>query len=218
MRRGDELIAIVGDPTTDSVALDVASTELVNEFLRGFPLEELRRLLHSDSTRIVQSGTWIAAEMGSEALPLLDEVPALLVHPDRQVRYFALDIVLTSASAEHETLVAQAVSLIEDPDQAVKSRATWFLAYAQTSVLAASIPFLVGPVQAAVEWLTRDPSADEVVRTLDSEADLSRLAAVAAATRQSDSAPSLLKLAAESGDSLVSRFARHQLERQSLRR
>src|SRR5262245_45864713 len=113
-QRGDELIDRLCAGADDSLAGD-----LLTEVFRGYPVENLRQLLTCDSDTAARSGAWILSELGDRAAPLLDDSVRLLAHPLRYVRFFALDAVLVNATAGHGPVVAAAIALIVDPDDAV---------------------------------------------------------------------------------------------------
>jgi len=110
---------------------DSAANDLLTEVFRGHPVESLRRLLHSDEETAVKAGAWILSELGVRAAPMMADIVALLGHPLRYVRFFALDAVLASATSEDGVAVATAIGLINDPDDAVRWKALTFLAWAR---------------------------------------------------------------------------------------
>src|SRR5215471_421079 len=57
---------------------DVLITDLLTEFHRGYPLENLRPLFFYEDEDVVVAGAWIASELGRKGKPLLSEISALL--------------------------------------------------------------------------------------------------------------------------------------------
>ncbi len=209
--RGDELIDRLCAGENDSAAND-----LLTEIFRGYPVESLRRLLHSDQESAVKAGAWILSELGVRAAPMMTDIVALLGHPLRYVRFFAVDAVLAGATAEDGAAVAAAVGLIDDPDDAVRWKALTFLAWADAGQLAAALEHLPSPLRDRVEWLTGAGSgavaASDVLAALDGPDRLARLFAAAATVRLAPRDRDFLRHAAASSDTEVSSFAREQLE------
>ncbi len=209
--RGDELIDRLRAGGNDSSAND-----LLTEVFRGHPVKSLRRLLHSDEETAVKAGAWILSELGVRAAPMMADIVALLGHPLRYVRFFALDAVLASATAEDGAAVASAIGLINDPDDAVRWKALTFLAWASADQLAASVAHLRPPLRGLTEWLARASSGAatgrDVLTALDDPDRLARVFAAAAAVRLARRDRGLLERAAASADQEVSTFAREQLE------
>jgi hypothetical protein len=90
-----------------------AANDLLLEVLRGYPAQNLSRLIHSDDDTAVASGAFVVSELRERAAPILDEVDFLLGHPLRNARFDALDALdaldaaLTAASPEHGATLAR---------------------------------------------------------------------------------------------------------------
>jgi hypothetical protein len=131
-----------------------AANDLLGQVLRGYPAQNLSRLIHSESNKAVDSGAFVISELGARAAQILDEVDFLLSHPSRNARFDALDAALTSASDEDGAVLAKAIMLVADPDDAVRWKALQFLARSTPDQLAASVSFLMDDhVAALVAWL-----------------------------------------------------------------
>lgn len=190
---------------------DEDAVRLLAAFQEGFPVSRLSSLFRSEESRAVRTGVWIASELGAAAAPVLKEVDELLHSADRYVRFFAIDVVLASASAEHGDLIGRVISLIEDADSAVRWKAVSFLSDAsETQLGAASIVGLSEQTAGNFEWLRRRPSPEAIRSRLEGNSS-ERLFAVAAAARLVEGRDGVLRLAAESADVEVSSFAREQL-------
>jgi hypothetical protein len=101
---------------------------LLSELSAGAPVEQLRELLQSDNDASVEIGAWIAAKLGPAAHPVLTDVAALLHHSNKAVRFYAIEAVEVSATADDSEIIARALALVDDPDDAVRWRAHHFQA------------------------------------------------------------------------------------------
>lgn len=215
---GDDLMArILARPADDQV-LGQAANDLLNELFGGYPVENLRALLHSGDDDAVQTGAWLLSELGEQAAPLLEEVPALLAHPQRQVRFFAVEFVLLAADERHADIIAQALTLSRASDTAIRWKVLHFLAMASTEQLMAGLSRLTDPevgrlTAGLVASDTEDPDPGEVVAGLESDDPVTRLFAAAIAARMAEDDPALLRHAARVRDEEISSFAQWQLRR-----
>ncbi len=197
---------------------DSSANELLTAAFRGYPVENLRRLLHSDEETAVRAGAWILSELADRAAPMMADIVALLGHPLRYVRFFALDAVLGSAraTAEDGAAVATAIGLIDDPDDAVRWKALTFLAWASVDQLAGSVAHLRPPLRELTQWLVRAGGGvaigRDVLAALDDPDRRARVFAAAATVRLARLDRGPLERAAASTDPEVSAFAREQLE------
>jgi len=130
--------------TTDprSPLAGVWMNDLLAEFHRGYPLENLRFLLHNDNTELVKVGAWIASELGEKGKPLLNDVSPLLQHPESKVRFSAINCILLWADPSTGAELASVVRLIEDPESRVRWKVMDFLSRATREQLAAALSYL----------------------------------------------------------------------------
>jgi hypothetical protein len=206
--RGDELVERICQGGSDD-----DTHELLAEFDRGYPINNLRRLLRSDQDRVIKAGAWIISELGQGAAPLMADVEALLRHPLRYARFFALDAVLAAASPSHGKVISRAIRLIDDSDEAVRWKAMQFLSRATPQQLKAGLRHL-NEIRIArlVKWLLEDAPADDIVNALSgSDASKRRFGAIAAA-RIAAATRVPLEHAASSGDLEIRSFAQQFLE------
>ncbi|MFC5822747.1 hypothetical protein [Nonomuraea insulae] len=215
---GDGLMARILARPADDEALGQAANDLLNELFGGYPVENLRTLLHSGDDDAVQTGAWLLSELGEQAAPLLDEVPGLLAHPRHQVRFFAVEFVLLAADEPHADIIAQALTLSRDSDTAIRWKVLHFLAMASTEQLMAGLSRLTDPevrrlTAGLVASDTEDPDPGEVVAGLEGDDPVARLFAAAIAARMAEDDPALLRHAARVRDEEISSFAQWQLRR-----
>ncbi len=211
-RPGDHLIDVIDRESAD----ESAANDLLRECQSGYPVENLRRLLTSHHEAAVRCAAWIVSELDQAALPLLPEIALLLRHPSRHVRFFALDAVLLLASAADGELIASAIGLINDPDEAVRWKCMQFLRRATTIQLRAAVPHLLDIALARrVKWLLETiekNAASEILLSLGDQDSMMRLFAAAAAARLAPRSVAPLEHAAASPDPEVASFARDVLE------
>ncbi len=131
---------LISDPR--SRIADASASELLAEFHRGYPLENLRPLLQNDNTEIVKHGAWIASELGEMGMLLLRDVSPLLHHPESKVRFSVIDCILLWADPTKAPELVSVVNLIEDPTSRVRWKVMDFLSRASTEQLAAALRYL----------------------------------------------------------------------------
>lgn len=209
--RGDQLLAHILRGGNGS-----ATNELLDAFFDGYPIERLCLLLQSDEEHAVKVGAWLASELGEKVTPLMSELSQLLDHPLRYVRFFILDAILISATHECGEVVARAIRLIQDPDEAVRGKTLSFLTNATSQQLTTALPYLNNQtIKALLVWLldADNPQIDQQVMMmkLDDAGSLTRMFAVAASARLAQRDQGLLEHAATSTDPEVSSFANEQL-------
>jgi len=199
-----------------------AANDLLREVLRGYPAQNLGRLIHSDSTKAVADGAFVVSELRAQAAPILDEVDFLLGHPLREARFDALDAALTAASIEHGAILAKAVMLVADADQAVRWKALRFLANATPDQLTAAAAYLADRhVADLATWLASagsDPvSLPDIRSRLQDPDKATRMFAAAAASRVPATSRQGLEDAAASDDTDIRHFAADAIELLDLR-
>ncbi|MEV6632585.1 HEAT repeat domain-containing protein [Actinoplanes sp. NPDC051470] len=157
-----------------------AANHLVTELRGGVSVQVLRPLLFSQDDAVVAIGTWVASELGDLAAPLGAELEDLLRHPNREVRFFAVEAVARFSPAAIPVLV-------DDPDPAVRWKAMTALA---------AMP---------QEPSSMDPAA--IIAALASPAAHTRRLAAVAAVRLAPHDPGPLRAAAEATDPEIREFA-----------
>lgn len=215
---GDDLIERILAHSADDAIVGEAANDLLNELFDGYPVESLGRLLHSGDDAAVRTTSWLLSELSEGAAPMMGELPALLAHPLRQVRFFAIEVVLANGDAGHGTTIAQVLNLSTDPDAAIRWKIIEFLTLASDDQLAAGASCLgAGQVRELTAWLihqeTEEPDPGAVVAGLDGDDAVARLFAAGVAARLSDEEPSLLEHAATVEDEQIRSFAQRWLGR-----
>jgi hypothetical protein len=97
------------------------SNELLREFHRGYPLDDLRQLLKSNDEQLVAIAAWITSELGANCRPLLPDVVPLLTHPMQRIRYWALDSLFWTLP-QNGCDLAHAVRLLRDSEEGIRRK------------------------------------------------------------------------------------------------
>lgn len=187
---------------------------LLPAFFSGFPVERLRELLQSTNDGSVRAGAWLASELGPRSAPLIADLALLLRHESRYVRFFVLDAILVGASDRDGAVLARAIALIRDLDEAVRWKAINFVARTTISQLRAALHFLQDDLAVEVRWLTANEEkadADEIMQKLCGIDRVGRFVGLVAAIRHMKRDRSLLLAAAASTDWEVSEIAHEWL-------
>jgi hypothetical protein len=125
---------------------------LLNCWLRGYPVSALQPWLTNSEEKIVETGIWIASELGDKAAPLIHDAVAVLRHRNVTIRYYALDVVAVCAVGNIVSIYVHVPPALQDADKGVAERAMWLMSSAET-----------GQLRAALAHYERDP---ENVHTL----------------------------------------------------
>lgn len=209
--RGDALVERIQQGGTADDA-----HKLIAEFSAGYPVTNLRQLLHSERDDAVKTAVWIASELGERVAPLLGDISGLLHHKLHYVRALALDAILLAASPANGDLIADAVRSIDDEDDAVRWKAMHFLSKATAHQLRASVRHMKDfRLAALLRWLldvSSDSRSADIIDGIDDALPSKRLFAAAAAARVADETLVPLRHATASVDKEISSFAREWLE------
>jgi hypothetical protein len=210
---------ISSDPDPNSQRVGDLTNQLLKEFHRGYPLENLRPLLRSEDERLVNTGIWVASELGEKGKPLLSEVSALVEHPSKRVRFLVIDCILLWAGPWNKPELASAVSMMDDSESAVRWKALSFLWRASREQLSAALSHfhVTEPGSAylpGLSWLlSSNASNSETVKAAlrDQDSRMRKFAVVAAArTSAANSEPLFYAASVEDPD--VKDFADSAIE------
>jgi hypothetical protein len=213
---GDEIVEVLCSGELHGNKHGDAAIELLSRLNHGYPASNLSRLIRSDNEQAVKTGAWLVSELGVRASQIIDEVAFLLEHPVRNARYYAIEAVLVAATGENGDLLAKAVMLIADPDDAVRRMAMRLLARATPEQLAAAVPHLRdNKVADLTRWLLSggsDPArVPEAIDKLGDPDRRVRMFAAAAAARVARRESHALEFAAQSSDKDIRTFAEREL-------
>jgi hypothetical protein len=209
--RGDELLALVLSGDESGI-----SNDLLNEFFRGYPIDNLVKLLRSDDKRVVQNGAWIASELARDAKPILRYLIPLFDSPDMRVRYYCVETALTAATDEDGEVMGSAILRIADDERPVRRVTFELMARADRLPLLAGVPYIKDSgIVALLEWVLEIESEsrgdDEIAAWLHESDGLGRLFAVVAAARVYRRNPHYLQLAASLSESDAQSLAASEL-------
>ncbi len=107
------------------------SQELYGAFLRGFPLENLRRLLTSENDAAVQTAAYLVYELGWPVHPLVAEISELLQHAEPQVRFDAVHALRECTTKDDGEALGKAFLLLDDPSPFVHRGVIQFIQFAE---------------------------------------------------------------------------------------
>lgn len=190
--------------------------EILKVYFQGAEVAGLLALLGSSNIEVAKAAAWVASELGERASPIVSKIAPFLRHGGRYVRYFLLDVALECAQRRDSEVLVASVDLIRSTDTALRRKAATFLARA-------SIDQLEGVVESSADmelavlsrWLvdTSQQTArhDEIEERLNSEDQLTRLFAVAAAARNQRIRPDLILAAQSSEDPEIRLLASEHL-------
>jgi hypothetical protein len=131
---------ILSDPRNPMAA--EWANDLLAEFQDGYPIESLRLLLNSSDSKVVDTATWIASELGDCGKSLLPDIAKLLKHKSKAARYFAIDCLLMWAGDKDEREIASVIAMLEDVEPAVRRKAMAFLSRASADQLRAAARYI----------------------------------------------------------------------------
>ena len=146
------LDAILAHPDPNSDRVGFLANSLLSEYHRGYPIENLRSLLRSADERSLDTGIFIASELGPKGKPLLNDVAPLVAHPRKRVRFQAIDCILLWAGPSDSAELASAIALLGDAEPGVRWKAMDFLSRASREQLEAAL----------AHFQTTEPSSEHV--------------------------------------------------------
>lgn len=153
---------------------------LLEEFLDGRSLDPLRPLLKSQDPWIQRAVAFVVAELGSQARPLVEEVPLLLKAHDKHAVNYAMESLLVCATGEHAGLFSHVIRNVGNDDRGLRLQAMDFVARAAISQLDGALQSvaLEGDSEAihrlGLEMLLAPPNAVLLKEMLASAEPLSR--------------------------------------------
>ena len=182
------------------------TNDLLDQFHRGYPIENLRGLLLTHDERLLKAGIWIASELGTKCRPLCKEISALLTHPNFYVRFFVIDCVLSTLHEDNDELILRVACLLDDPNAVVRRKVMDFLARIPIEKLSHVLQIpefskLGREHKEGIETIVSDAqSLDKIRQFILCDHPILRKYGASAAARIYKSQPDLLNLALESDD------------------
>jgi hypothetical protein len=118
--------------------------ELLQEYFAGFPLETLRPLLRSNDIWTQRTASFIAAELGKESKPLVDDVIPLLDSADPHVQDYAMQVLAVCGEGDRADLFALVARKLASEHEGLRWEARNLLANASVPQLETAARFLAG--------------------------------------------------------------------------
>jgi len=112
----DEMVEKLLDPSSDTND-GVLVNDLLGEFWRGYPIENLRRLFVPAS---IGDAAFLVSELGQKVRQLLREVAGLLEHESAGIRGDAISALSQCTTWEDGWAVAKIVRALSDPHDGVR--------------------------------------------------------------------------------------------------
>lgn len=131
----DSLIAADSDAERDARI----ATDLLSEFGRGYPIENLRRLFVPNA---LGAASFLASELGQKARPFVSEIVSLLNSETSRIRGDAIYALSFCTTWEDGWAVANIVMGLDDPHSGVRWMASNAIRYMEASQLLAALTFL----------------------------------------------------------------------------
>src|ERR1700722_3088432 len=115
------------------------SNELLSLFWNGLPISMLSELLDHPNTRVVQSGLFIAEELGKKASPLIESIAKHLREPDPHTRLAAYEAVAHCSMGEQTGDFLGVIYGMRDVDVSCRKIAALAMMRSDDSTLLASL-------------------------------------------------------------------------------
>lgn len=192
----------------------VAANDLLEELGRGYPIEILKAFLESINPRKVRVGVWIASELGAKAASLVDIAASLLSHPDRYVRFYAVDFIFSCASSTNVRPTAEAVCRIDDEDSSVRWKVMRLLAHVPLATIKSVDNYVTcgandDAIRNGLRQLLDETTSGAIVHDMiRSSSAITRRFGAICAFRSRERLPNAYTQACESADADVQGFVR----------
>ncbi len=134
----DEMVETLLDPTADT-GDGVLVNDLLGEFWRGYPIENLRMLFVPAT---IADAAFLVSELGQKVRPLIREVAELLEHDSPRIRFDAICALSQCATWEDGWAVAKIVRALGDPHEGVRWMVCKAIRYIESSQLHAGLEYL----------------------------------------------------------------------------
>lgn len=115
------------------------ANDLLSEFWRGYPIENLRRLFVSSARG---DAAFLVSELGEKARPLIREIAELVDDERPRIRGDAISALSMCTTWEDGWAVSKIVMALDDPHDGVRRTATNALRYMESSTLQAGFEYL----------------------------------------------------------------------------
>jgi hypothetical protein len=97
--------------------------KIISYFYYARDLSSLGKLLDSEDDDIIGDAIYILSEIGKSGTPLREKAKTFLNHPDVQIRYWAMNSVVSCYERKSAKDLVVSAGLLNDPDEFVRTRA-----------------------------------------------------------------------------------------------
>jgi len=195
--------------------------ELLNHFLRGYPIDNLVALLRHHDNYVLRCAIWIGSELPKASAAFLDDAIVLLSHQDVYIRHYAIEIIFHATAEQRSNEFVHVLERMGDADARVAGRATTLLPFATTSQLDGAISHLeLSDPQSrhlpGLRVLQKGSANQSDIEKMARGDDLEQRYALAFATRARDAYPQLLnEVSRLAGDEIKSLASELKARRRS---
>jgi hypothetical protein len=193
------------------------ANDLLSLFWNGLPIAMLIKLLDHSNTEVVQSGLFIAEELGDKAASVFESIAKHLKHADPRTRYAAYEAVANCSSGDQMGSFLAVVYGLRDSEVSCRKIAMLWMMRVDDSTLSASLRRLqrTQPDVELEKGLRMLLEVREDEATIDAwlaaDSSTARKFGVIAASRIAPDHPQMLQLASNSGDTDIRGAAAAQL-------
>ncbi|MFH0899441.1 MAG: hypothetical protein V2A73_02305 [Pseudomonadota bacterium] len=115
--------------------------QLLQEYYSGLSIETLRPLLRSQDVWIQRSASFIAAELGEQSRPLLEDVLPLMNSNDLHIQNYAMEVLTICCDGERAECFAHVAEKLASEDEGIRLQAIDLVANARRQQLEAALRF-----------------------------------------------------------------------------
>lgn len=209
----DEMISEILNPDIED--REGLANDLLVEFSRGYPIENLKSLINSELLSAQSTASFIATELWLKSAPLLEDLAKLLNHPTARTRYDTLETLWKCATYKDGWAIAAVLRHLEDPWPGVRHGAIDAIRLADRKALLSGFNHLKAEypktsyAKFGKAFLMAERGNNEVLKSLltDNDPVARRFAVGLAARPRLVVDDSRLQLAMESSDAEITKYA-----------
>jgi hypothetical protein len=185
--------------------------ELLTRFQQGDNLDHLSYLLQHPDGRIAHIGSWVAAELGRDASPIIDVIFSNITHSSASTRMHSIDsLAIILSDQPDEYMICRCIQSLDDVCQSVRWKVLDFMiASSRRSLECALDGFRSRPMHEYADgvWLLLEGDLAAIRNRLTTGSYHASMFALAAGLRTTSFAREVLDLACKSSYQDVARYA-----------